>query len=134
MSLTRSVSTGELVWVSGSRYVPAPGPRWMRCSGGVADVPGLQSMYFSPSSDCGRIAQNALAWKGVKPALLIVNVTAALQPLPGTEQELGAPSPLRSVTSVEPIVPTGAPAIRTSSPGTANEASSNIARIWYGSP
>ena len=52
-------------------------------NGGVLAVPGVQSTYFSPISDCGRMAQNALAWNGVNPALLIVNVTAALQPLPG---------------------------------------------------
>ena len=53
------MSTGELVWVTGSRYVPAPGPLEILVSGGAADVPGLQSTYFSPISDCGRIAQVA---------------------------------------------------------------------------
>src|SRR5437660_12879672 len=130
MSLTRSVSTGELVCVTGNRYVPVPGPLWTRVSGGALAVPGVQSTYFSPISDWGRMAQNALVWNGVNPGLLIVNVTAALHPLPGCEQEAGEPRPLRSVTSVVPIVPTVAPAIRTSSPVTANVASSKTARIW----
>src|SRR5437763_10635516 len=99
-------------------------------NGGVLAVPGLQSTYFSPISDCGRMAQKALAWNGVNPGLLTVKFTAALHPLPGVEHELEAPSPLRSVTSVVAIVPTVAPAIRTSSPVTANVASSKIARIW----
>ncbi len=103
--------------------MPAPGPLWMRGSAGALAVPGLQSTYFSPISDCGRIAQDALVWNGKNPGLVIVNVTAALLSVPGGQ---GA---LRVVqTSSAPIVPTGAPAMRTSSPATANVASSKIAR------
>ena len=55
-------------------------------------------------------------------------VTAALHSPPTCLHELGEPRPERLVTSSEAIVPTGAPAILTSSPGTANEAVSKIAR------
>ena len=61
MSWTMSESTGELVWASGSRYAPLPGPLVIFCSGGADRDPGWQSTYFSPISDCGRIAQWALA-------------------------------------------------------------------------
>jgi hypothetical protein len=73
----------------------------------------LQSTYITPISDWGRIAHVALAWNGVKRASLIASVTAAC---------------LFCVTSSEAIEPTGAPATRTCSPATANEASSKIAR------
>ena len=78
-------------------------------------VPGLQSTYSSPISDCGRIAQVASAWKGVKRASLIEIVTAALSTV--------TPSPV--------MLPTLAPAMRTSSPCAANEASSKIGRTTY---
>ena len=38
-----------------------PGPLVIFCSFGDDEDPGLQSTYFSPISDCGRIAQWALA-------------------------------------------------------------------------
>ena len=93
--------------------MPAPAPRAMRPSAGAAVVPGSQSTYISPISDWGRIAQVALAWNGANRASSIWSVTAAW---------------LCLVTSSEAIEPTGAPATRTCSPATANEASSKIAR------
>ena len=76
-------------------------------------MPGSHSTYFSPISDCGRIVQWAFEWNGVKPASLICSTTAAL---------------LLGVTSIASILPTFAPAIFTSSPGTALATSSKIAR------
>ena len=67
----------------------------------------------------------ALAWNGVKRASLIASVTAALFWVPVAHAAVCA-----THTSSDAIDPTGAPAIRTSSPGTANEASSKIARTW----
>ena len=84
----------------------------MWASAGAAVVPGSQSTYISPISDWGRIAQVALVWNGVKRVSLIRSVTAAR---------------LFLVTSSEAIEPTGAPATRTCSPATANDASSNMA-------
>src|SRR5205085_7460074 len=129
MSWTMSVSTGEWVLVTGRRYAPDPGPLETRVSSGALEVPGLQSTYLSPISDWGRIAQNALAWNGMNPRLSISSVTAALLSVPPVHGALRA-----THTSREVIVPTGAPAIRTSSPWTANAASSKIARTWYGFP
>jgi len=90
-------------------------PRRISASAGVAEVPGVQSTNRSAISDCGRIVQVALAWNGTKPALPIRSVTAARSCL---------------VTLTALIVPTGAPAIRTCSPGTANAALSNSAVTW----
>ncbi len=64
------------VCVTGRGTRPCPGPLVICCSGGALRVPGLQSTYFSPISDCGRIAHVALAWNGVKSALSI-SITAA---------------------------------------------------------
>ena len=100
-----------------------PGPAGIRLSWGAAAVPGLQSTYISPISDCGRIAQVALAWKGVNRPSSISSVTAALLSVPGRHGAVCA-----THTSSDAIDPTGAPAIRTCSPFTANEASSKIAR------
>src|SRR5216110_3028711 len=95
----------------------------MRVSAGAAAVPGLQSTYISPISDWGRIAQVASAWNGVNRESLIASVTAALFMVPAVHRGL-----LAVHTSSEAIEPTGAPAIRTCSPGTANDASSKMAR------
>ena len=86
-------------------------------------MPGLQSTYISPISDWGRIAHVALAWKGVNRLSSISSVTAALLSVPGRHV-------CATHTSSDAIDPTGAPATRTCSPGTANEASSKIARTW----
>ena len=90
---------------------------------GAAAVPGLQSTYISPISDCGRIAQVALVWNGANRESSISSVTAALFCVPGAHGVLCA-----THTSSDAIDPTGAPATRTCSPCTANEASSKIAR------
>src|SRR5437764_15479007 len=95
----------------------------MRVSAGAAAVPGLQSTYISPISDWGRIAHVASAWNGVKRESLIASVTAALFVVPAVQRALFAVH-----TSSDAIDPTGAPAIRTCSPGTANGASSKVAR------
>ena len=49
----------------------------IRLSRGELEVPGLQSTYSSPISDCGRIAQVALAWKGANAGSSMEIVTAA---------------------------------------------------------
>ena len=84
------------------------------CSTGVLTVPGVQSANVSPISDCGRIVQCASAWKGEKPSFWMFSTTAAL---------------LSGVRSSDWILPTFAPAIFTSSPGTART-KSKIARTW----
>lgn len=63
--------------------------------------------------------QEALAWNGTKALLSISSVIAAC---------------LLEVTFSDVTVPTGAPAMRTSSPVTIAEALSKIARTSYGSP
>ena len=73
----------------------------------------MHSTNFSPMSDCGRIVQPASRWNGVKPALSIWNVTAAL---------------FCGVTSSAVTLPTLAPATFTSSPVTMLAALSKIAR------
>ena len=115
MSLTRSRSTGELVFFTPSRYWPSPGPSSMRSSGGDFDVPGLHSTNFSPISDCGRTVQLASLRNGANRMSSIFRTTAAL---------------LSGVTSIESISPTRAPATFTSSPGTAAATLSKIARTW----
>ena len=81
---------------------------------------GVQSMNFSPISDCGRIRQLASVRKSLKPESLIFMTTTAL---PGTAW--GPPSSLAIsvllVTSTDSTVPTVAPATRTSSPFTTKE-------------
>src|SRR3954453_9290936 len=113
MLLITSTSTGELVGVTGSRGCPAPGrPLAILGSSGALNDPGVQSAKVSPISDCGRIVQWASLWKGEKPDLLMLRTTAAF---------------LSGVTSSDSILPTFAPAIFTSSPGTART-KSKIAR------
>ena len=74
------MSTGELVWASGSRCLPAPGwPSGITSISGDRVLPGLHSTYFSPISDCGRIVQCASLWNGLKPAVSIEKVIAALR-------------------------------------------------------
>ena len=102
--------------------MPLPGPFSIRFRAGAAAVPGVQSTYISPISDWGLIAHVASAWKGVKRASLISSVTAALFWVPVAHAAVCA-----THTSSDAIEPTGAPAIRTCSPGTANDASSKMA-------
>ena len=112
---------------SGSRYWPDPGWSSPICwSGGGGGVPGargcvgVQSTYFSPIRDCGRIRQLASVRKSLKPESVIFMTTTAL---PGTA--CGPPSSLAisslPVTSTDSTVPTVAPATRTSSPFTTKE-------------
>ena len=82
-------------------------------SAGALEVPGEQLTYSSPISDWGRIAHVALAWNGANPGSVIEIVTAAW---------------LCLVTPSDWMLPTLAPAMRTSSPWAANDASSKIAR------
>ena len=112
---------------SGSRYWPAPvWPSGIFWSGGGRGVPGargwvgVQSMYFSPISDCGRIRQLASWRKSLKPESSISMTTTAL---PGTAcgpfSRLAISSSFE--TSTDLTVPTVAPATRTCSPDTTNE-------------
>jgi hypothetical protein len=73
----------------------------MRGNGAAPAVPGLQSTYSSPMSDCGRMAQCASVWKGAKRLSVTAMITAAF---------------LAAVTQREWMLPTLAPAMRTSSP------------------
>ena len=77
MLLIRSRSTGELVFATGSSRSPSPSPSSISCSGSASGVPGLHSTNFSPISDCGRMAQEASAFQGVKSSSSIRSVTAA---------------------------------------------------------
>ncbi len=77
-------------------------------------MPGSHSTNFSPISDCGRTMHFALARKGTKRGVVDVAATTAAF--------------LSSVTSIDSITPTLAPATFTSSPGTAAATLSKIAR------
>jgi hypothetical protein len=77
------------------------------------ELPGSHSTNFSPISDWGRIVQRASARNGVKRSSSMRRTTAAL---------------FSSVTSIESITPTLAPATFTSSPSTAAATLSKIAR------
>ena len=81
--------------------------------GAALFVPWLHSTNFSPISDCGRTVHSASWWNGVKRESSMLSTTSAL---------------LSSVTSSDSIAPTLAPAIFTSSPGTAAATLSKIAR------
>ena len=108
------MSTGELVRSIGSIAWPAPSsPSGTSSSSGESERPGSHSTNFSPISDCGLIVQRASARKGAKPGSSIWRTTIAF---------------LSSVTSSSLIAPTRAPAIFTSSPSTAPETLSKIAR------
>ncbi len=119
MLLTRSMSIGLEVLVTGSRRWPLPLPSSMTFSGSGNGWPaargcvGVHSTNFSPISDCGRIVHSASERKSSKPARVIVRTTAAFW---------------SSVTSSESILPTLTPAILTSSPGTSEKAFWKIAR------
>ena len=115
MLLIRSRSTGELVRSSGSSAWPAPSsPSGISSSSGWSERPGSHSTNFSPMSDCGRIVHLASARKGAKPGSSISRTAIAF---------------FSGVTSSSLIAPTRAPAIFTSSPSTAPETLSKVARI-----
>ncbi len=65
MLLIRSRSTGLVVWETGSRYWPSPGPSSIFSSAGGGSAfawrawVGSHSTNFSPISDCGRIMHSA---------------------------------------------------------------------------
>ena len=113
MSLSRSRSTGELVFCTDRSRSPSPSPLSIRFSGAAELEPGSHSTNFSPISDWGRIVQFASALNGVKSSSSIRSVTAAFS---------------SSVTSRPSTTPTGTPATLTSSPWTRLAALSKVAR------
>ena len=66
MSLSRSRSTGELVFATGRRCSPSPSPSWIFASAGEPAVPGSHSTNRSPISPWSRIVQLASFLNGVK--------------------------------------------------------------------
>ena len=85
----------------------------MRGSAGLEARPGSHSTNFSPISDCGRTVHVASWRKGAKRPSAMRSTTTAF---------------LALSTSIESITPTLAPAIFTSSPGTAEATLSKMAR------
>ena len=79
----------------------------------MSELPGSHSTNFSPISDCGRIVHFAFSRNGAKPGSSISSTTTAF---------------LSAVTSSDLIAPTFAPATLTSSPSTAPETLSKMAR------
>ena len=108
-----SRSTGELLFVTGSRCSPSPSPSSIFGSSCADVVPGVHSTNFSPIRDCGRMVQVASDFQGVKSSSSMRRTTAAFS---------------SSVTSSVSTTPIAAPAIFTSSPCTSEEALSKIAR------
>ena len=120
MLLTRSRSICLPLFSIGSRYWPAPiSPSGICSSAGGGCVSGARgwvgshSTYFSPSSDCGRIRQEASVRKSWKPESLMLSTATAL---PGSSSPLRRTGSPGSETVTSSTVPTVAPAIRTSSP------------------
>ncbi len=120
MFWTRSRSICLPLFSIGSRYSPAPvSPSGICSSAGGAWLPGARgcvgshSTYFSPSSDCGRIRQEASVRKFLKPSSVMLRTATAL---PGSSSPFRFTASPGSETVTSSTVPTVAPAIRTSSP------------------
>ena len=104
MSSSRSAGIVEEVCVTG---IVLPGRNTL------PEVPGSQSMKYSPISDCGRDSQNASEWKDPKPPWLTCTVTTACR--------------LFGSSPIDWIVPATTPATLKFSPLTRpNELSSSI--------
>ncbi len=94
---TRSAGIVDCVWETG--IVPPgliTGP----------ELPGLQSMKYSPISDSGRESQVASVWNWPKPALLIWTVTTAWRDFWSSRSYLivpaGTPATLKSAPVTRP--------------------------------
>ena len=83
MLLTRSSPIVELVWLTGTR--PPSGIR-------RGEVPGWQSMKYSPMNDCGRTSQRASERRSARPGSVTFASTTAS----------GCAWPSRWTSSVEP--------------------------------
>ena len=117
---------------SGRKRSPSPSsPSSITASSGGASLPaargwvGSHSTNFSPSSDCGRIRQEASSRKSWKPGSSIRSTSTAR---PGCGLPSACAASVSLVTVTSSTTPTLAPAIRTSSPGTMKAPLSKIAR------